>query len=283
MSEAKSAQRLTKCNSAFQLTINEENVVGDVLNYIRSLKPNYLIACKEKAPTTGHVHFHVYVQFERSKRLSIKKLLGAHVEGCKGSPQQNIDYIKKDGEIIAEEGEPKKKGGKTIQDVKKMAKEERETLPIQLYNIVNKINNEEKKQIKGTEYYKEVEVYWYYGESGSGKSRRAVKEIGDAEFNEVKYDGTFWHGVTEECPIALYDDWRDSHMKPTELINFIDYHRHIMNVKGGSVRNNYKKIYITTLQNPEEIYKNCPEETRKQWLRRIKEIIYFQLEILPNA
>lgn len=275
--EAKSAQRLTKCNSAFQLTINDENVVGDVLNYVRSLKPNYLIACKEKAPTTGHIHFHAYVQFERSKRLSIKKLLGAHVEGCKGSPQQNIDYIKKDGDIICEEGEVKKKGGKTIQDVKKMAPKEREQLPIQLFNIVNKINNEEKKQIKGTEYYKEVEVYWYYGESGSGKSRRAVKEIGDAEFNEVKYDGSFWHGVTEECPIALYDDWRDSHMKPTELINFIDYHRHIMNVKGGSVRNNYKKIYITTLQNPEEIYKNCPEETRKQWLRRIKEIIKFEI------
>ena len=62
-------------------------------------------------------------------------------------------------------------------------------------------------------------------------------------------------------------------MKPTELINFIDYNRHIMNVKGGSIRNNYKEIYITSLQNPEEIYKNIPEETKKQWLRRIKKII----------
>lgn len=278
MKGAKSAQKLSKCNSAFQLTINEENVVGDVLNYIRSLKPNYLIACKEVAPTTGHIHFHAYVQFPRSKRLCLKKLLGAHVESCKGSPQQNIDYIKKEGNIICEEGEVKKKGGKSIEDVKKMARTDREKLPIQLFNIVNKINSEEDKNIKGTEYFKEVEVHWYYGESGSGKSRRAVKEIGDELFNEVKFDGSFWHGVTENCSIALYDDWRDSHMKPTELINFIDYHRHIMNVKGGSVRNNYKKIYITTLQNPEEIYKNTPEETKKQWLRRIKEIIKFEIQ-----
>ena len=66
-------------------------------------------------------------------------------------------------------------------------------------------------------------------------------------------------------------------MKPTELINFIDYNRHIMNIKGGSVRNNYKLIYITSLQSPEQIYTKVPEETQKQWLRRIKQIINIQI------
>lgn len=278
MSEANSAQRLTKCKSAFQLTINEENVVGDVLQYLRSLKPNYMIGCKEKAPTTGHVHFHIYVQFQRSKRLSIKKLKGAHVEACRGSPQQNIEYIKKDGNIIVEEGEAKKKGGRTIEDVKKMSDEERAQLPIQLYNIVEKIKAQESNKMKVSEIYKpEIKVHWYHGESGSGKTRYAMKEIGEREFNMVKYEQGFWHGVSEDTEVALYDDFRDSHMKPTELINFIDYYIHPMNVKGGSVKNKYKEIYITSIQDPEKIYNNMPEEYKKQWIRRLKEIIKFEI------
>lgn len=277
MEEANVAKS-SKSARAFQLTLNEYDLAGDLLNYLRSLSPGYLLAGKEKAPTTGHLHMHVYVQFPNPRRLSLKKCLGAHIEKCFGSAQQNIKYIKKpDTEIIAEEGAPAEKGGKTIAQVKAMNSEERAALPIVYYNIVQKIESEAKKKMKGTEYAKTVRVYWLWGESGAGKTSYAIKQIGDREFNEVKMVGEFWHGVQEDCSIALYDDWRDTHMKPTELINFIDYNRHSMNIKGGSVRNNYEEIYITSLQSPEEIYKNVPEETKKQWLRRIKEIIKFEI------
>lgn len=271
---------------AYQLTLNEVEKYEGVLEYLKGCKISYLISCKEIAPSTGHEHIHIYVQFPTPRSLSVKKCLGAHIEKCRGSPEQNRAYIKKDGNIIDEIGELKTKSNETsfpkIEEVKKMSKTEREQLPLQYYNIVQKINTEENKKLKGDNYYKgKIEVHWFWGESGSGKTRRAVQEIGDAEFNEVKFDGNFWHGVTEDCDIALYDDWRDGHMKPTELINFIDYNCHIMNVKGGTCRNNYKKIYITTLQDPEQIYKNVPEETKKQWLRRIKEIVHFELALAP--
>lgn len=262
----------TPSAKGFQLTFNEVEKFGDVLNYLRGLSPNYLLAGKEIAPTTGHPHIHCYIQFPNARRLSLKKLQGAHVEKCLGSPEQNIKYVKKEGNIIVEEGAPRLNYMPSIKKLKEMKKEEREGLSAVLYNVVSKINAEENKKIKGTEYHKDVAVYWYYGESGLGKTKSAIEKIGDREFNEVKFDGNFWHGVTEDTDIALYDDWRDTHMKPTELINFIDYNRHVMNVKGGSVRNNYKEIYITSLQNPEEIYKKTPEETKKQWLRRIKVI-----------
>ena len=276
--EANSAKTQTKCASAFQLTLNDVNCYEGLLEYIKTLKPSYYISCRETAPTTGHEHIHIYVQFNRSKRLSLKKLLGAHIEVCKGSPQQNIDYIKKGGDIIDEEGEVKKKGGKTIQDVKKMSKEEREKLPIQLYNIVQKIEEKEGNDLDPEESYKgKVQVHWYWGESGAGKTRQAMKEMKGKKYNMLKYENGFWHGIGE-AEIALYDDWRDTHMKPTELINFIDYYIHPMNVKGGSVKNKYKEIYITSIQDPEKIYNNMPEEYKKQWLRRIREIIHFEIE-----
>lgn len=271
------AKKKCKKARAFQLTINNVDVAGDVFNYLRGLQNNYLIACREKAPTTGHEHIHVYVQFPTPHALSLKKVKGAHIEVCRGSPEQNIAYIKKDGDIIMEEGTPRLCYVPSIKDAKAMDSDVLQGLSLNFYNVVQKIEAEKKKAINPADYYKKVEVYWIWGESGAGKTRYAVNDMvkkGIEKFNEVKMVGEFWHGVQEDCEVALYDDWRDNHMKPTELINFIDYNRHIMNIKGGSVRNNYKIIYITSLQSPENIYTKVPEETQKQWLRRIKEIIH---------
>ena len=93
------------------------------------------------------------------------------------------------------------------------------------------------------------------------------------EFDEVKHVNDFWDGVVDGEGTCVYDDWRDSHMKASEFINFIDYRSHNLNVKGGSVRNNYNLIIISTTQNPEMIYNSLGDEPKKQWLRRM-EIIH---------
>lgn len=276
MSEAKKCKKAR----AFQLTINDVDVAGDVFTYLRGLQNNYLIACREKAPTTGHEHIHVYVQFPTPHALSLKKVGGAHIEVCRGSPEQNIAYIKKEGDVIVEEGTPRLCYVPSIKEAKAMNSDVLQGLGLNFYNVFQKIDAEKKKAINPADYYKKVEVYWIWGESGAGKTSYVVNDMlkkGIEKFNEVKMVGEFWHGVQEDCEVALYDDWRDNHMKPTELINFIDYNKHIMNVKGGSVRNNYKTIYITSLQSPEQIYTKVPEETQKQWLRRIKEIIHLEI------
>ena len=254
-----------KCKKArnFQLTLNEVDNWDELLSYLKGLQTNYMLACLEKAPTTGHKHIHVYIQFPTPHALSLKKLAGAHIEVCKGSPEENIEYIRKTkqpekrGEIILEMGTPRLCYVPSIKEAKAMDSEVLQGLNLNFFNIVQKIEVEKKKAISPAEYYKEIEVYWIWGESGAGKTRYAINDMlkkGIEKFNEVKMVGEFWHGVQEDCEVALYDDWRDNHMKPTELINFIDYNKHIMNIKGGSVRNNYKTIYITSLQSPEQIY-----------------------------
>lgn len=262
------------------LTLNQPETFDEIKKYLLE-KPSfqYGIACREEAPTTGHKHIHFYVQFNKPTTIQKSKLLGSHLDICKGSPQQNINYVKKDGDIIFEEGTPKLKGGKTIKEVMEMKPEERLNLPACYYNICQKIKAEEEKDLKGDDMYKEMKVHWYWGDSGLGKTRRAYKEIGSRTFNEVKFDGNFWHGAKEGGTIALYDDFRDSDMKPRELINFIDYNKHIMNIKGGSCRNTYTEIFITSIQSPEEIYKNVEGEPRRQWLRRLTEIIHFEAEV----
>lgn len=230
-----------------------------------------MIACKEIAPNTGHEHIHIYCQFTSPKRLSLKKLCGCHVEICRGSPQSNVDYIKKDGNIIFEQGELRHTGAKSIKDVKELSKTEREELDVRYYNIVEKINGNEQDDIDIDTWHKDVKVIYIYGKSGSGKSLKAyelAKEYGYQKVNIVKYVNGFWMGVGDS-KLAIYDEFRPSHMTASEFLNFIDYNIHILNIKGGKKQNLYEIIIITSIFHPREIYSNLSEEDKTQWLRRI--------------
>lgn len=274
-------QTQTKTAKAYLLTLNQPDYYEKVKNYLYGLESlNYFISTLESAPETGHKHIHIYAQFTQSIKLSLKKLCGAHVDKCLGSPQQNIDYIhkkkepEKRGTILDEWGDPKLKGGKSIQEVKKMSKEERDDLPIQYYKIVKEINLIEENDIDIDEIYKpELQVYYIWGPSEMDKTKNALlfaKKKGYQKINMVKYHNGFWLGIgTSKC--ALYDDFRDTDMDPNEFINFIDYNKHVLNIKGGSVKNEYQLIIITSAQNPEFIfeYRQVKEETAKQWLRRM--------------
>lgn len=104
----------------FQLTLNQPDeyaFVKDVLLAKSNFK--YLISCRETAPTTGHVHIHIYVCFSKTVRLSAEQVRGAHIESCKGSNKANIAYIKKHNDIIDELGERPIEGQpiKTVKDL----------------------------------------------------------------------------------------------------------------------------------------------------------------------
>lgn len=272
----------------FIMTINEKTIeyTGNIIKYLEGLKGFvYIIVCEHIGQENKH--YHLYVQFETVKRISLKKLLGAHVDNCFGSAQQNIAYVKAEDDkhkklgitskLIYENGTPKTKGGiPSIKDVQNMSEDEIKELPINLINCARKAKQEVEADIDINDFHKNIRCIWIQGPSGCGKTRLAIeliKEFSDkygTKFNRVKYEGTFWLNIGTTAKIALYDDFRDSHMKPSEFINFIDYNKHPMNIKGGSKINNYEFIIITTVQKISEIYRNITyEEPRFQWERRL--------------
>lgn len=262
----------TKCSKNFLLTLNQVNFFDDVRMYLESLKSmNYGIAAKETAPTTGHKHIHIYVQFTQSIRLNIEKLYGCHVDKCYGSPQQNKEYVMKEGDIIWERGDMKRKGGVSVQEVKAMTIRDRDKLPFVYYKSIEMVNSEESCRLQPKSMKKYCKVYYISGPSGIGKTEFAKGLIGNETFCLVKYENGFWVGVSK-TRIALYDDWRDSHMKPSEFINFIDYNKQIMNVKHGYKLNEYSIIIITSILRLDDIYSNMDAEYKEQWKRRAKEI-----------
>lgn len=105
-----------------------------------------------------------------------------------------------------------------------------------------------------------------------------MRERGIDEFDEIKHIGEFWHGITDGEGCAVYDDYRDSHMKASEFINFIDYNKHQLNIKGGSVTNSYNLIIITSIQRINEIYYTIPYEAREQWIRRVSIVDMYTID-----
>lgn len=258
---------------AFQFTLNEINKYEALKTIITNLKSNdYFISCLEQAPTTGHEHIHIYAHFTTPYKISKRILdIGAHIEVCKGSPKQNIEYIRKDGNIIDEIGEAPHQG--TIYTVKDLKEANIEDIPAHLYNIKKSIDST--KPLKTSEWMKTVKVYYISGPSGIGKSTKAYDlliENNIEEFDEINYENGFYIGATGKAKACIFDDFRDSRMKPDEFIRFIDYRRHTMNIKGGQLINNYELIIITSIKSLDEIYRNVKEEQREQWIRRIEHI-----------
>ncbi|AYP28810.1 MAG: replication-associated protein [Tirithivirus golfim] len=257
---------------AFQFTLNEIDRWEELEDYLLSLKTcDYCIACKEKAPTTGHEHIHCYAHFSTSRNISIKKCAGAHIEICRGSPQQNIAYIEKDGDIITEWGtRPRQGGWHNVAELR--AIDNPDDLSSTEYSKWLQVKSRTKIKIADV-FKNDLVVYYITGDSGAGKSKRAFEilaENGYEECDMISYENGFYNGVSDGCGACIYDDWRPSDMKASEFIKMIDYNVHPMNVKGGHVLNRYRIVIITSIIKPQHIYTGLTSEAREQWMRRMK-------------
>lgn len=254
--------------------------IDNIFKYLEHYKAfNYILACKHDGPSEEHVH--IYVQYDNARTLDSRYLYGSHLEQAMGSAQKCIAYLKAEdtkhklagvkSETIYEKGEARLRGNiNTIRDLKLITDID-EVEPRHLNTWLKVRNN----KININEWHKKVKVVYIWGDSGLGKSLSVTRTLiinGEKEFDEVKHIGEFWHGIggDEVSGVAVYDDFRDSHMKASEFVNFIDYNVHNLNYKQGSAKNKYHLIIITSTEDPNTIYKGIKGEPRKQWLRRMK-------------
>ena len=169
----------------FLITLNDCGRYEEMVKYIMGIKAlKYFISAREKAPTTGHEHIHAFVSFDNARSLSLKSMCGAHIDKCRGSNKQCIDYVKKDGNIIEEYGEvPRERGGShTVQELKEI--ENPDDLDYKEYNTWQKIHAKISNDLDVDDFKKDVEVFYIQGPSGIGKTEKA-KDI--VRKNKEKY------------------------------------------------------------------------------------------------
>lgn len=99
-------------------------------------------------------------------------------------------------------------------------------------------------------------VYWFYGSSGSGKSREAFTQAhADPERGYfTKSSGNKWFNGYFGQPILILDDFRADWFTFSFLIRLIDCYPLQVETKGGMVDMSADTVYITCPMRPEQLY-----------------------------
>ena len=294
-----------KCAKIFMLTVQNSLVqyIDDIYNYVSGLEGfQYGLVCEHNK---GHdeqtlPHLHIVLQYERSKRLSVKKLCGAHIDTLKyGSIQKMVAYAKGEtghddipgfiANVIHEEGEMRRNGGMrtTIGEIKNMTKEDILELPATLYNIAEKIVEKEQAEDKWRSVLDEVwdddlkapEVVYITGESGVGKTYGAIKmakELGYAKDNvgSLTIENNFFSFNVPNAECIIVPEFRPSQCRATLLLEFLDKYGFNAPIKGGFHYVRPRTIIIASIVPPEELYTDT--EKNKQFMRRISKVIRLQ-------
>lgn len=268
----------------FQLTLNEVEKYDELKKYLTSLESmTYLISCKEIAPTTWHEHIHIFVCFKNAIKLSLKKCEGAHIEYCKGSVQQNIDYVKKDGKIIDEIGEvPRERGGShTVKELSEI--DSPDEIDWKEYNTWRRINEEKRKEESFMKMLSEIkedkikgpEVIYFTGDSGIGKTYSAYKyalnKYEEKDIGKITFNEGFADIVNPKAKCLVCEEFRPSDLKASKLLEFMDKYGASINVKGGFEYVRPETIIFASIFNPKYLYND--EEKNEQFTRRITRII----------
>ncbi|UOK21036.1 replication associated protein [Chifec virus UA13_122] len=271
---------------AFCLTLNEINREEELINGLRTYKTlKYLmIGAIETAPTTGHLHKHVFAYFNVPIKLNLKKCAGCHVEIAMGSFKNNYEYLTKEGPLTYEWGEKPHQGIKTIKEIKETPMDE---LPPIYYNIKNKIEQKQRDEDVFFNMLEEIEkdelkapkIIYITGGTGKGKTysayKMALKEYKKQEIGKITLKNDFFDIVNENAKCFVIEEFRPSQIKATDFLQLTDKYGYRCNIKGGFITLRPEKIIICSIIPPEKIYK---EEVNQQFMRRITEKIDLDID-----
>lgn len=268
----------------------------------------YVVFGKEEAETTGTRHLQGYLQTKRQvSQAAIKKIIPrAKLLVSKASlAQYAADYCKKGIQSHAEWEELKKEGPNygrfadvtewgtmkpgqgrrtDLIEIKKKVIEER--MPINEV-VVNYCENYQQaryaellyKYIPLSTEYKPKEVYWFWGPTGTGKTREAYKMAHDRGMTMwISGKNDKWIQKYWGQKLALIDDVRAGDWYYTNLLRLTDGYEKEEECKGSSAIWHPEVIVITSPYPPEECYKGQVDyrDHINQLLRRIIEIREFR-------
>lgn len=226
---------------------------------------------------SGTQHIQGYMYLENAKTLTaIKKLNDffqrAHLEIAKGTPLQASDYCKKD-KNFTEYGTIPKQGTRTdldeIKDLVNQGKGMRDIVDVATsYQSVKMAEVLLKYKEKPRAW--KPSVIWFYGATGTGKSKKAYELMPDAY--TCMSTGKWFEGYDAHEDVII-DDMRKDFMKFHDLLRFIDRYEMRIETKGGSRQFVAKRIIITSCYHPKELFET--REDIQQLLRRIDEIEEF--------
>jgi len=250
-------------------------------NIITKLNYQYIAIGDEIAPETGTPHLQGYIYFAReTSRNTIKKAIPrAWYRRAKGTANQNLKYVSKTLLKYEDGVKPEQGKRKDIDEIKQYIK----TTPNP--NMRDIIENcaTSYQGIKTAEVLlKYLEpprdprhpptILWYYGDTGTGKTRHAYENYPQAYFKETGHK--WWCGYDQHETVII-DDMRFDTFPWATLLRITDRYPNQVECKNGNRQLTAKTIIITSPYSPHEMFEGKITENIGQFIRRITEIKIF--------
>lgn len=260
----------------------------------KSKEVEYVVCKAEICPTTGTKHLQGGICFLKRKRWNQARAYFDRSDGSnnsflyvmRGTPDETDKYASKEAttdpdfpEVIRLGSKPAGQGARTdigaITDAIRGGATELDIFEADPeFYIKHPTGVRRAIQISKAKRTFKSKVYWFYGESGSGKSQKAY-EIGgiDAYYKNASME--HWENYQNEDFVVI-DDYRPSMCPFSEFLRILDRYPHLVNVKCNFAQFTTKWIIITSPRSPRETWKNQKEEDLYQLERRITQIVKFE-------
>lgn len=290
----------------YQLTINaplekgysHEHIEEIIRDNFKTIK-YYCMADEEGSM----YHTHIFVVFSSRVRFSMIKRYfpEAHIEKCRGSISDNVNYIKKSGKWELDEGKQEKKIEGTFEqygiqppDSKGKRSDMSDLYQMVLDNMTNAeilaTNQDYILQIDKldkirttilTERFKEtvrldLEVIYIYGATGTGKTRGVLESNGYSNVYRVTDYFHPFDGYTCQHVIC-FDEFRSS-LRLKEMLLYCDIYPIELPSRYANKYACYNKVYIVSNWSLEKQYYEVQRDDRESWeafLRRIHKVIIY--------
>lgn len=274
----------TKQSSGF-----EDDLTWSTLDTFPLVNPDEsIIQCLyyqvEEAPTTKKIHLQGFIIAKRRIRFNtLQKLFpGVHIVKARGTQQQNIDYCSKSTSRIKgpyKIGEFLKPGeckalSYVCEGIKQhkpftWAIDEYPEIYIRNYNGLMRYRELILDEIP---IFRQLEVHWYYGKTGTGKTRSVYEQ--EPNVYRCTRDAQWWDGYFDQKAILFDEFYGDIRCK--DMLNYLDGYRIQLPVKGGFVNARWTVVYITSNISPESVYMFVLPDVKDAFMRRINNIKYFE-------
>lgn len=265
----------------------------------------YIIFSKEVG-ASGTPHLQGYLELnKRMSIIGIKRLFEVstlHLEPRRGTQQNAIDYCLKDGGYFYERGTKAKGAGRPANDSKEKVKngilQHKELIKKSLVEFADHPDCSYSMLKHARDYVaitesprdrkKPLELLWFWGKTGSGKTRKAFDMAEKRGLTPFVKGGDYkWFDGYQGHKFVIFDDFRDEQCPFGWLLRLTDRYQVTVEVKCSTRQWKPETIIITSPMSPEMMYKKnqnyASEDKIEQLLRRItriEEIVNYEPEEL---